>query len=50
MNLEENMILAQGGAGQINPQFLPRGMTAEDYIKLPEEQQLVVQEEMLKAQ
>lgn len=37
MMMDPNMILAQGGAGSINPQFLPRGMTAEDYMQLPQE-------------
>ena len=44
------MILASGGAGNINPQFLPRGMTADDYAQLNTEQQMVVQQEMLRAQ
>jgi len=35
--MDPSMVLASGGASHINPQFLPRGITAEDYMKLPEE-------------
>mmetsp|Transcript_10014 Transcript_10014/g.15190 ORF Transcript_10014/g.15190 Transcript_10014/m.15190 type:complete len:158 (+) Transcript_10014:674-1147(+) len=44
------MILAEGQQQPQVEDFLPQGMTMQDYQKLPPEQQLLVQEKMMQAQ
>ncbi len=48
-DFDKNMILAEGQQQPQISDFLPQGMTMEDYRQLPPEQQLMVQEKMMQA-